>query len=63
MPGWSYMVENFPINKTLKMVFSGHGDCSEINWTFLGLAMPFWTLVSFVLLGAGAVWAGFRRRN
>lgn len=61
-PGWSYMVDNFPIGKTLKMVFSGHGDCAEINWTFLGLAMPFWTLVCYVLLGAGAVWAGFRKR-
>ena len=61
-PGWNYMVENFPLNKVLKMAFTGHADCSEINWTFLGLAMPFWTLVSFIVIGAAAVWAGFRRR-
>lgn len=61
-PGWNYMVENFPLNKVLKMAFTGHADCSEINWTFLGLAMPFWTLVSFIAIGAAAVWAGFRRR-
>jgi len=24
--------------------------------------MPFWTLVSFVLIGAGGLWAGLRRR-
>jgi protein dithiol:quinone oxidoreductase len=59
-PGWNYMVENFPINKVLKMAFTGHADCAEISWTFLGLAMPFWTLVAFVAIGAAAIWAGFR---
>jgi len=61
-PGFNYMVENFPISKVLKMAFTGHADCSEVNWTFLGLAMPFWTLVCYILVGAGALWAGFRRR-
>ncbi len=61
-PGWNYMIENFPLSKVLKMAFTGHAECSEVNWTFLGLAMPFWTLVCYVLLGAGAVWAGFRKR-
>jgi disulfide bond formation protein DsbB len=62
-PGWTYMVDNFPLNKILKMAFAGHADCAEVSWTFLGLAMPFWTLVSFVLIGAGAVWAGLRGRT
>jgi disulfide bond formation protein DsbB len=61
-PGWNYMIENFPLSKTLKMAFTGSADCAEISWTFLGLSMPVWTLVCFVLLGAGAVWAAFRRR-
>ena len=61
-PGWNYMVENFPISKALKMAFTGHADCAEVNWTFLGQSMPFWTLIAFVLLGAGATWAAFRRR-
>lgn len=62
-PGFTYMVENFPINKVLKMAFTGHADCADVNWTFLGLSMPFWTLVSYVLIGAGAVWAAFRKRR
>jgi len=36
-PGWNYMISNFPIGKTLQMVFTGHGDCAEVNWTFAGL--------------------------
>jgi disulfide bond formation protein DsbB len=61
-PGWNYMVSNFPISKALKMAFTGDADCAQITWTFLGLSMPGWTLICFVLLGAGAVWAGFTRR-
>ena len=37
-------------------------DCSQINWTFLGFSMPEWTLICYVLLGAGAIWAAFRKR-
>jgi len=61
-PGWNYMVENFPLSKALKMAFTGHADCAQITWTLFGLSMPFWTLVCYVLIGAGALWAGFRRR-
>jgi len=61
-PGWNYMVENFPLSKALKMAFTGSADCAQVSWTFLGLSMPFWTLVCYVLLGFGAIWAGFRKR-
>ncbi len=60
-PGLNYMIENFPISKTLKMAFTGSADCSIVNWTFAGLSMPFWTMVCYALIGAGALWAGFRR--
>jgi disulfide bond formation protein DsbB len=63
VPGWSYMVENFPLSKTLKMAFTGSADCSQVNWVFLGLSMPFWSLLCYALLGAGALWAGFRQRR
>jgi disulfide bond formation protein DsbB len=62
-PGWNYMVENFPIGKALKMAFTGHADCAVITWTLFGQSMPFWTLIAFVLIGAGATWAAFRRRR
>jgi disulfide bond formation protein DsbB len=61
-PGWNYMIQNFPLSKTLKMAFTGEADCAQVTWTFLGLSMPGWTLVCYVLLGGGALWAGFKRR-
>ncbi len=61
-PGLNYLLDSFPLADAIKKAFMASGDCGEINWTFLGLTMPGWTLVCYVLLGAGALWAGFRRR-
>ena len=61
-PGWNYMVQNFPLSMALKKAFTGEADCAQVTWAFLGLSMPGWTLICYILLGGGAVWAGFRRR-
>jgi disulfide bond formation protein DsbB len=36
------------------MMFTGSGECHDVNWSFLGLSMPFWTVVWFVALGASS---------
>lgn len=61
-PGLEYMLQAFPMQKTLSMVFTGSGECAKADWFFLGLSMPAWTLVWFAFLAFGALWAGFRRR-
>jgi len=61
-PGLNYLLDAFPLAEAVKKAFMASGDCGEINWSFLGLTMPGWTLVCYLLLGAGALWAGFRRR-
>ncbi|KGI77381.1 disulfide bond formation protein B [Oleiagrimonas soli] len=45
----------------LKMVLSGSGECAKVE-NILGLPMPLWSLIWFVLLGAGALFAARRRR-
>jgi protein dithiol:quinone oxidoreductase len=60
-PGLAYMLDAFPLSKTLNMVLTGSGECAKIDWHFIGLSMPAWTLVWFVLLGAFGLWAGLRR--
>lgn len=62
-PGLAYMVESMPsYMDVVKKVLQGSGECAEVNWTFLGISMPEWTLLCFVLLAAGALSAGFKRR-
>ena len=57
------MIESMPSYlAVVKKVLAGSGECAEVNWTFLGFSMPEWTLLCFVLLGIGALVAGFRKR-
>lgn len=56
-PGLEYMLEAFDISETLKMVFTGSGECHEITWAFLGLSMPAWALICFLGLSVvGLFW-------
>jgi disulfide bond formation protein DsbB len=57
-----FMLDAMPILDVLRTVLTGSGECGKVDWTFLGIAMPGWTLLCFVLLGVGALVAGFRRR-
>ena len=47
-PPLDYMLEVFPLGEALTMAFTGSGECAEISWTFLGLSMPGWALLSFL---------------
>jgi disulfide bond formation protein DsbB len=31
------MIETFPLKRAVPMIFKGSGDCTKIDWTFLGL--------------------------
>ena len=62
-PGLSYMIDVLPSwADVVRKVLQGSGECAKVDWTFLGFSMPEWTLLCFVLLAAGALTAGFRRR-
>lgn len=60
-PGLDYMLDAFPLFEALGMVFTGSGECADVNWSFAGLSMPAWVLIWFVLLGALVVAANFKR--
>lgn len=58
----SFMRETMSTTDMIRKVLTATGNCGDIDWTFLGLSMPAWTLVWFVALGGWALHAGFRRR-
>ena len=63
-PGLEYMLSAFPFVDALAMVFRGSGECAEVQWTFLGLTIPGWTLLVFAgLIGFGLYLAATRRRE
>lgn len=61
-PGLGYLFDTFSWLKALKIVFAGSGECAAVHWRFLGLTMPAWTLIWYVLLGAWALWGARGRR-
>lgn len=45
------MIENFPLQRAIPMIFKGSGDCSKVDWTLLGGSIANWTFLSFLALG------------
>jgi disulfide bond formation protein DsbB len=43
------IVDNFPLHQALPMIFRGSGDCSAVEWTFLGGSIANWSFVWFVI--------------
>ncbi len=56
------MIEAFPLKRAIPMIFRGSGDCTAIDWTFLGLSIANWSFLNFLLLGALGVLLFLRRR-
>ena len=57
----SMMLKFMPLTAVIRKVLTGSGECSIINWRFLGLAMPAWVLIWAAFLGtAGAIVNGRR---
>lgn len=60
-PGLEFMVESFPLSEALPMIFRGSGDCSKVDWTFLGMSIAEWALACFVGLVIVGLVLAFRR--
>ena len=41
------MIENFPLQRAIPMIFKGSGDCTKIDWTFLGGSIANWSFAVF----------------
>jgi disulfide bond formation protein DsbB len=50
-----YMLQNFPLIKTVTLLWAGTSDCAAVTWSFLGLSMAGWMVVCF----AGFIVLGF----
>jgi disulfide bond formation protein DsbB len=57
-----FMLKVFSLSEVLVKVLTGSGECAKVTWTFLGLAMPAWVLISAAVLGAFGLWINLRRQ-
>lgn len=59
-PTLSWLLENNSYLQVFSTVLNGSGECAKVDWTFLGLSMPAWSLVWFILLTLFALYAAFK---
>lgn len=60
-PPLDYMFDAFPFSRVLQLVFTGSGECAKVE-RVLGLPMPAWSLLWFVLLAVLALLISRRQR-
>lgn len=55
-----YMMEIMSFTEVVAKVLTGSGECGSIDWTFLGLSMPWWVAIALTALGVWAAVFNFR---
>jgi len=61
--GFDYIIESFPLQRAIELIFKGTGECSAIDWTLLGLTIPQQSLIAFVGLALYALVLMFARKR
>jgi disulfide bond formation protein DsbB len=59
------MIESFPLQRAIPLIFRGSGDCTKVDWTFLGGSIANWSFVAFVAMGLWlvlVVWRNIQNR-
>lgn len=49
------MIETFPLQRAIPMIFKGGGDCTKVDWTFLGGSIANWSFLCFTTIAVVAV--------
>ncbi len=47
-PSLEMMMQTSPLWDAVSSVLTASGNCAEIQWQFLGMSMPTWTLICFI---------------
>jgi disulfide bond formation protein DsbB len=62
-PDLFYMLDNFPIARTLQLLLRGSGQCAEVHWRFLGLSIAEWSLLWFAGFAVAALYLALRKNE
>jgi protein dithiol:quinone oxidoreductase len=56
------MIESFPLQRAIPMIFKGSGDCTVVDWTFLGGSIANWSFLWFMAIALLSLWLLARRQ-
>lgn len=51
------LIESFPLQRAIPLIFKGSGDCSAVDWTFLGGSLANWSFVVFASIALATLGA------
>lgn len=54
-----YLLEIMPVTEVVNKVLFGSGECGKVDWSLLGLSMPWWVLISLAVLSVWGVLVNF----
>ncbi len=57
------MIETFPLQRAIPMIFKGSGDCTKVDWTFMGGSIANWSFICFCGVAAVALALIWRQRR
>jgi disulfide bond formation protein DsbB len=57
----NYLLEIMPVTDVISKVLTGSGECGTVDWTLLGLSMPWWVAISLAVLGAWALLVNYKK--
>ena len=49
-PDIDYLLDTLPFLEVLIMAIIGDGNCAEVLWSFMGISIPGWTLIGFLII-------------
>ena len=61
LPSLEFMINALPMQDIVRLVFQGTADCAEVKWTLLGMSVPEWSLLAFVIMAGFCVLQLFRK--
>lgn len=59
----NYLLDIMPVTEVVTKVLTGSGECGKVDWTFLGLSMPWWVLICLSALGAWGAAVNWGKRG
>lgn len=62
-PGIDYMLEVFPLLEVIEMSLRGTGDCAKVQWTFMNISIPGWSLIAFIAFAIIGLSILFKKGN
>jgi disulfide bond formation protein DsbB len=62
-PPLEHLMKIMPWRDALAFVLTGEGSCAAVEGIWLGITLPAWTLIGFILAALWAVYCAFKPKK